>query len=91
MKKKIVAFMVIGVLSFSCSTSSEDYAKAATELCDCMEESGYDESDAANIKTNIGVCLLDAKVDLTDPKMAIEVEEKCPEIKEEFEAFVKSM
>jgi hypothetical protein len=91
MKKKIVAFAVIGVLFFSCSTASEDYAKAATELCDCMYESGYDESDAANIKMNIGVCLLDAKVDLKDPQMITELDEKCSDIKEGFEEFVKNM
>ena len=90
MKNKFVVFVVMGIL-FSCSSVSEDYSNAAAELCKCMEESGYDGSDAANTKTNIGVCLLDAKVDLKNPKMASEVEQKCPEIKDGFEEFVASM
>ena len=90
MRNKLIAFAVVVVL-FSCSTISEDYSKAATELCECMAESGYDRSDAANIKTNIGVCLLDARVDLKNPQMASELEQKCPEIKEGFEEFVESM
>ncbi len=91
MRNILVALAMMGALLFSCSTVSEDYKKAANELCECMEESGYDGSDAANVKTNIGVCLLDAQVDLKNPKMITELEEKCPEIKEGFEEFVKSM
>lgn len=91
MKIKLVVFVVMGVLLFSCSTVSEDYSKAAADLCECMEESGYDGNDATNTKTNIGVCLLDANVDLKNPKMAAEVERDCPEIKDGFEEFVQSM
>ena len=91
MKKKIVAFAVIGMLLVSCSTASENYSKAATELCECMQESGYDAIDTSNIKMNIGICLLDSKVDLKNPKMLTELENKCPEIKEGFEEFVNKM
>lgn len=88
MKNILIAFVVTGLTLFSCSTISEDYSKAAAELCECMAESGY---DTTNIKTNIGVCLLDARVDLKNPQMVRELGQKCPEIKDGFEEFVESM
>ncbi len=91
MKKKIVTLSAIGVLFLSCSTPSEDYAVAAKELCKCMEENGNEGSFDPLVKVNLGACLLDAQVDLKDPKMLKAVEAECPEIKGGFEEFINGM
>ena len=85
------AFAVMGMVLFSCSTKMEDYSSAADEFCECMKSSSYDANDATNTKTNIGLCLLDAKVDLKNPQMVAEIENSCPEIKDEFVEFVEGM
>ena len=82
---------MFGVLLVSCSSESEEYAIAADQLCKCMNESGSDLNDTSDLKMNIGVCLLDVKVDLKDPQMLTQVEKKCPEIKEGFEEFIDDM
>lgn len=91
MKMKTGLFAILGISLFSCSDVSDDYSTAATELCECMKESAYDEGNTGNVKMNIGVCLLDVKVDLKNSEMTRELEDKCPEIKEGFEEFLKSM
>lgn len=40
MKSQLVVILSVGIFLFSCSTSSEEYSVAATELCRCMEENG---------------------------------------------------
>lgn len=89
--RTIVGFISMGVLLVSCSSQSENYLIEADELCKCMSESGYDLNDKADVKMNIGVCLLDVKVDLKDPEMAAQLKKKCPEITEGFEEFVDDM
>lgn len=91
MKKKLLVMLVLGILIISCSSESEEYSIAADQLCKCMNESGSDLNDTSDLKLNIGVCLLDAKADLKDPQMLIQVEKKCPEIKEAFEEFIDDM
>ena len=91
MRLNFVVLAFVGVVLLSCSTVNEDYSTAATELCECMKESGYDANDATNTKTNIGLCLLDAKVDLRNPQMVVEIEKSCPEIKDKFVEFVEGM
>ena len=91
MKKKLLAYVAVGVLLASCSASSEDYTVAAKELCSCMKENGNEGADDPMIKVNLGLCLLDAGVDLKDPQMSKAVETECSEIKEGFEDYVKSM
>lgn len=91
MSKANFLFLFLGVIFFSCSTSSEDYKDSAKALCECMSENGYESTSAENIKLNIGVCLLDATVDLKNPQLAIEIGAECPELKEGFEEFVSEL
>lgn len=76
---------------FSCSTSSEEYEKAAVNLCNCMEESSYEEVTASDVYVNMGVCLLGSTVDLNDPRMVESIEQKCPEMKQIFVTFIERM
>lgn len=91
MTKKVFLFSFLTLASVSCSSISEEYKSAARELCECMNENGYENNDAGNVKMNIGVCLLDAAVDVKNPQMAIEIGKKCPELKEGFEEFVEDL
>ena len=56
-----------------------------------MTEGETDASDAVSANMSLGLCLLDSKVDLKDPKMAEQINEQCPEFKDGFQDFVKEL
>jgi len=91
MKKRLVIFVAMGVVLFSCKSTSEDYSIAATELCKCMEESGDLDKYDPLLNVNLGVCLLEAKVDLKDEQMADALEKQCPDISRAFKRYVKKI
>lgn len=43
------------------------------------------------VKVHLGVCLLDARIDLKDPEMLEAVKVECPEVKGAFSDYVKRM
>ena len=85
------AYLSLGFLLISCSSPSDKFAVEVDQLCECMKKSGYDPKDKADLKMTLGVCLLDAKVDLKDDQMVVELEKKCPEIVEGFEEFIDGL
>ena len=76
---------------FSCSNDSEEYELAAKELCSCMDEGEVDAGDAATANMNLGLCLIDSKVDLKSQEMLDEINKQCPQFKDGFEDFVKGL
>lgn len=91
MKSQLVVIVSVGILLFSCSSSNEEYSFAATELCRCMEENGDKGENDPLVKVHLGVCLLDARIDLKDPEMLEAVKVECPEVKGAFSDYVKRM
>ena len=91
MKKLVFPILILGVILLSCSNNSEEFNKAAKDLCSCMNEGEVDGEDASSINMNFGLCLLDSKVDLKDPEMMTQVNKQCPELKDGFKDFVKEL
>jgi hypothetical protein len=56
-----------------------------------MKNADVDADDASSANVNIGVCLLDAEVDLKSPEMKQEIEQQCPEFEASFADFVKTL
>ena len=94
MKKRLVALAAIGLMVASCGPSSKaDYDEAAETLCTCMEDASKEDPPGMDMTTtNLGVCIveLDAEVVKND-MMAESINEKCPDIKEAFGAYVQDM
>lgn len=88
MKRTLILFSLLVGILYSCADDTKEYKSTARELCDCMEINEV-ESDSREI--NIGVCLLDATVDLKNPIMRSEIEMQCPDLKEEFEEFIDGL
>lgn len=91
MKKLIFSIFLFGGILISCSNNSEEFKSAAKELCSCMSKGEVDTDDAASANMNLGLCLLDSKVDLKAPEMVDEINKQCPEYKDGFEDFVKGL
>jgi hypothetical protein len=94
MKKKFLAVVAIGLIVASCGPSSKsDYDQAAETLCSCMEKASKEDPPGMDMTgSNLGVCIveLDAEVVKND-MMKESVKEKCPDIKDAFDAYVKDM
>ncbi|MFT5778347.1 MAG: hypothetical protein ACI837_001303 [Crocinitomicaceae bacterium] len=91
MKKKVLAIAAIGLIVASCGSSKGDFDEAATTLCECMAKSTDVDSGPLDMSVNISLCSLTMSVDLKDPQMAESVAEKCPDIKDAFDDYVKDM
>lgn len=90
MMKSIFLFLLLGCTILSCSNDSEEFKREAQTICSCMEGDQAEAEDAgANL--NIGFCLLDAKVDLKDPKMREQINKQCSQFNDEFEDFVNEL
>ena len=90
MKKNLLVSAVIGLIFVACADNSENFTVAAKNLCSCMKQTG-NADDESMLKVNLGVCLLDAGVDLKDPQMSKAVEAECSELKAGFDDYVKSL
>ena len=89
-KTVLVFFITFGAL-LSCANESEKFESAAKEICSCMKNADVDAEDVSSANVNIGVCLLDAEVDLKSPEMKGEIVKQCPEFEESFADFVKTL
>lgn len=90
MKKNLLVSAFVGLIFVACSDASEDFTVAAKTLCTCMNQH-ENADDESMLKVNLGVCLLDAGVDLKDPQMSKAVAAHCPELKAAFDDYVKNL
>lgn len=90
MKKNLLVSTVIGLIFVACADNSENFTVAAKNLCSCMKQT-QNADDESMLKVNLGVCLLDSRVDLKDPQMSKAVEAECSELKAGFDEYVRSL
>lgn len=83
-------FALLSMLLFSCS-NTQLYEDEAKKICSCTEQSNPDEQNATEQDVNLGICLLGAKVNLKDQEMITQIEKQCPDLKEEYERFVRRL
>ncbi|MFT5859392.1 MAG: hypothetical protein ACI865_001493 [Flavobacteriaceae bacterium] len=94
MKKRFLAFVALGLMVASCGPSSKsDYDEAAETLCSCMEDaSKVDPPGMDMTSSNLGVCIVELDAEVVKNEMMKEsIKEKCPDIKDAFDAYVKDM
>ncbi len=98
MKRKMLGIAFAGLLLASCGGPDKAaYDQAATKICDCMSKKQADEDNSESgieidmTDLNYSLCALEVvgDVDPFDKQMGESIADKCPDLKEVHEKYVK--